>query len=127
LHLHPTLTFKLVETLKTIGDHTNQFIFLTHSADLISTYYSTGNVFFIDSTKTGTNQAHRLSELNHSHSEIIQLIGQNLGLFAVGKKLIFIEGKNSSSDRLTYHSIAQKIFLKLKSFLLVLFQHCDIK
>lgn len=52
LHLHPTLTFKLIETLKLIGDHTNQFIFLTHSADLISTYYSTGNVYFIDSVQT---------------------------------------------------------------------------
>lgn len=109
LHLHPTLTFKLIETLKTIGDHTNQFIFLTHSADLISTYYSTGDVYFIDSVQTGSNQAHRLSELNHSHSELVQLIGQNLGLFAVGKKLIFIEGENSSIDRLTYHAIVQKV------------------
>jgi len=109
LHLHPTLTFKLIETLKTIGDHTNQFIFLTHSADLISTYYSTGDVYFIDSVQTGSNQAHRLSELNHSHSELVQLIGQNLGLFAVGKKLIFIEGENSSIDRLTYHAIIQNI------------------
>ncbi|RYX99399.1 ATP-binding protein, partial [bacterium] len=109
LHLHPTLTFKLIETLKTIGDHTNQFIFLTHSADLISTYYSTGDVYFIDNSVTGANQAHKLSELNHSHSQVVQLIGQNLGLFAVGKKLIFVEGENSSLDRLTYHAIVQRI------------------
>jgi predicted ATPase len=109
LHLHPTLTFKLIETLKTIGDHTNQFIFLTHSADLISTYYSTGDVYFIDAIQTGTNQAHKLSELRRSHNEVVQLIGQNLGLFAVGKKLIFVEGENSSIDRLTYHAIAQKV------------------
>jgi len=108
LHLHPTLTFKLVETLKTIGDHTNQFIFLTHSADLISTYYSTGNVYFIDSQQSGANQAHKLSDLNHSHREIVDLIGENLGLFAVGKKLIFVEGEDSSIDRLAYHSIALK-------------------
>lgn len=109
LHLHPTLTFKLIETLKKIGDHTNQFIFLTHSADLISTYYSTGDVYFIDSSQTGTNQGHKLSDLNHSHNEVVQLIGQNLGLFAVGKKLIFIEGENSSIDRLTYHAIVQTV------------------
>lgn len=114
LHLHPTLTFKLIETLKTIGDHTNQFIFLTHSADLISTYYSTGDVYFIDNIQTGANQAHKLSELNHSHNEVVQLIGQNLGLFAVGKKIIFIEGENSSIDRLTYHSIVQKIIPEAK-------------
>ncbi len=114
LHLHPTLTFKLVETLKAIGDHTNQFIFLTHSADLISTYYSTGNVYFIDSLQTGSNQAHKLSDLNRSHKELVQLIGENLGLFAVGKKLIFIEGEDSSIDRLTYHKIAQKYLPEAK-------------
>lgn len=114
LHLHPTLTFKLIEALKAIGEHTNQFIFLTHSADLISTYYSTGNVFFIDSVQTGENQAHRLSDLNHSHHEVVQLIGQNLGLFAVGKKLVFVEGENSSIDRLTYHTISQTINKELK-------------
>ena len=108
LHLHPTLTFKLIETLKTVGDHTNQFIFLTHSADLISTYYSTGNVYFIDSEQAGSNQAHRLSELNHSHTELVQLIWENLGLFAVGKKLIFIEWQSASIDKLTFHKISQK-------------------
>lgn len=109
LHLHPTLTFKLVETLKTIGDHTNQFIFLTHSADLISTYYSTGDVYFIDAEQTGSNQAHKLSDLNHSHKELVQLIGDNLGLFAVGKTLVFVEGENSSVDRVTYQTISQKV------------------
>lgn len=114
LHLHPTLTFKLIEALKSIGEHTNQFIFLTHSADLISTYYSTGNVYFIDSSQTGSNQAHRLSDLNHSHHELVQLIGENLGLFAVGKKIVFVEGETSSIDRLTYHKIALSVRPELK-------------
>lgn len=114
LHLHPTLTFKLIESLKSIGNHSNQFIFLTHSADLISTYYSTGNVYFIDSEQDGSNQAHRLSDLNHSHKELVDLIGENLGLFAVGKKLIFVEGKESSIDRLTYHALAQQYLPEAK-------------
>lgn len=109
LHLHPTLTFKLIETLKSIGDHTNQFIFLTHSPDLISTYYSTGDVYFIDQKGNGGNQAHRLSDLDHEHKEIASLVGQNLGLFAVGKKLVFVEGAEASIDRLSYQKIAQTI------------------
>ena len=113
LHLHPTLTFKLIESLKTIGEN-NQFIFLTHSADLISTYYSTGNVYFIASTQNGENQAHKLSDLDTTHKELTRLIGENLGLFAVGKMLIFVEGENSSIDRLTYHSIAQKYLSEAK-------------
>lgn len=114
LHLHPTLTFKLIEELKAIGEHTNQLIFLTHSADLISTYYSTGDVYFIDTLQTGTNQAHKLSDLNNTHHQIVKLVGQNLGLFAVGKKLVFVEGENSSIDRLTYHTIAQSIDSEIK-------------
>ncbi len=114
LHLHPTLAFKLIENLKSVGEHTNQFIFLTHSADLISTYYSTGNVYFVDSVQTGSNQAHKLSDLNHSHKELVQLIGENLGLFAVGKKLVFVEGEDASIDRLTFHAIAQKYLPEAK-------------
>jgi ABC-type cobalamin/Fe3+-siderophores transport system ATPase subunit len=109
LHLHPTLTFKLIEALKNIGDHTNQFIFLTHSPDLISTYYSTGDVYFIDQKPTSGNQAHRLSDLEHEHKDVASLVGQNLGLFAVGKKLVFVEGENSSIDRQSYQKIAQPI------------------
>lgn len=109
LHLHPTLTFKLIETLKSIGDHTNQFIFLTHSPDLISTYYSTGDVYFIDQKEGAGNQAHRLSDLEHEHKEVAALVGQNLGLFAVGKKLVFVEGEKSSIDRQSYQRIAQTI------------------
>ena len=109
LHLHPTLAFKLIETLKNIGDHTNQFLFLTHSPDLISTYYSTGDVYFIDHSSGVHNQAHRLSDLNHEHHEVASLIGHNLGLFAVGKKLVFVEGEESSIDRLTYQKIAQTV------------------
>ena len=114
LHLHPTLAFKLIETLKSIGENTNQFIFLTHSADLISTYYSTGNVYFIDLEQNGSNQAHKLSDLNHAHKGLLDLIGENLGLFAVGKKIVFVEGENSSIDRLAYHSIAQKYLPEAK-------------
>lgn len=109
LHLHPTLTFKLIEALKDIGDHTNQFIFLTHSPDLISTYYSTGDVYFIDQKDNGGNQAHRLSDLDNAHKEVASLIGQNLGMFAIGKKLVFVEGEKSSIDRLSYQKIALTI------------------
>ena len=107
LHLHPSLTFKLVESLKKIGDHTNQFFFLTHSPDLISTYLSTGDVYYIDQIGEGENQARRLSDLADSHSELMPLIGQSLGQFAVGKKILFIEGERSSIDRVVYQKLAE--------------------
>ena len=111
LHLHPVLAFRLIETLKTLGDGTNQVILFTHSADLISTYYSTGNVYFIDlASVQGENQAKKLSDLLQEHPEAARTVGANLGLFAVGKKLVFIEGTEASVDRLTYHKVAQVCF-----------------
>lgn len=109
LHLHPTLAFQLIESLKGIGDHTNQYFFLTHSSDLISTYYSTGDVYFIDASQTGSNQAHRLGDIINEHPDLVQVVGQNLGMFAVGKKLVFVEGEDSSIDRLSYQKIAQSV------------------
>ena len=88
---------------------TQKSLFLTHSSDLISTYYSTGDVYFIDQSSGAHNQAHRLSDINDKHHEVASLIGQNLGLFAVGKKIVFVEGEESSIDRLTYQKIAQTV------------------
>ncbi|MDH4162600.1 MAG: AAA family ATPase [Nitrospirota bacterium] len=110
LHLHPTLAFRLIETLKDFGGGTNQLILFTHSADLISTYYSAGNVFFIDAAATNGNQAHKLSSLNDINSAVTRSAGANLGLFAVGKRLVFIEGNTASIDRLVYHKVAQTTF-----------------
>lgn len=109
--MHPTLTFRLIETLKGFGGGTNQLILFTHSADLLSTYYSTGNVFFIDSAPAQqSNQAHQLSTLANAHATVARAAGANLGLFAVGKRLIFVEGREASVDRLVYHKVAQSAF-----------------
>ncbi len=113
LHLHPTLTFRLIETLKDLGGGTNQFFFFTHSADLISTYYGTGNVYFIESDIRQGNQARQLSTLDRSHSAIARKAAANLGVFAVGKKILFVEGEKSSVDRLAYHKISQARFPEL--------------
>jgi hypothetical protein len=41
---------------------------------------------------------------------VARTAGANLGLFAVGKRLIFVEGNDASIDRLTYHKLAQTAF-----------------
>jgi predicted ATPase len=110
LHLHPTLAFRLIETIKGLGDATNQLFLFTHSPDLISTYYATGNVYFVDIDEPTANQGKRLSDLHTNHVETARAVGANLGLFAVGKKLVFVEGTEASVDRLTYHKIAQECF-----------------
>lgn len=110
LHLHPTLTFRLLETIKQLGDGTNQLILFSHSADLLSTYWASGNVFFIDSTAATGNQAHQLGALANAHAETARLAGANLGLFAVGRHIVFIEGRTASADRVVYHRICQAAF-----------------
>lgn len=110
LHLHPTLAFRLIETIKGLGDGTNQLILFTHSPDLISTYYAAGSVYFVDLDESVGNQGKRLIDLHANHVETARAVGANLGLFAVGKKLIFVEGTDASVDRLTYHKVAQQCF-----------------
>ena len=73
-------------------------------------HYAAGNVYFIDLDEKGTNQAKRLSDLHDGHYDTARAVGANLGLFAVGKKLVFVEGKEASVDRLTYHKVAQGCF-----------------
>jgi hypothetical protein len=110
LHLHPALTFRLLETIKALGEGTNQLILFSHSPDLISTYHSSGSVYFIDVDQTHGNQAKQLSTIATDHRETARAASANLGLFAVGKKLVFIEGSDASVDRLTYHHIANSSF-----------------
>ncbi|HNE04904.1 MAG TPA: AAA family ATPase [Anaerolineales bacterium] len=110
LHLHPALTFRFIETLKGLCNGTNQIILFTHSADLISTYYTNGNVFVLDPSSTNENQVHILNALNESHSTIANALSENLGIFAVGKNIVFVEGENSSIDRLIYGKVAQSGF-----------------
>lgn len=113
LHLHPTLLFRLIETIKALGDGTNQLILFTHSADLISTYYATSSVYFIDPDEQSGNQAKQLSDIEERHRGTGRLAAANLGIFAVGRKLLFVEGRESSIDRLTYHRLAQVVFPEL--------------
>ncbi|GAH63287.1 unnamed protein product, partial [marine sediment metagenome] len=82
----------------------------THSADLISTYYASGNVYFIDMGEGDQNQARQLSTLGDRHAATASKVAANLGLFAVGKNIIFIEGAHASVDRLMYHKISQARF-----------------
>jgi hypothetical protein len=54
--------------------------------------------------------------LNREHNETARAVGANLGLFAVGRKLVFVEGRESSVDRLTYHKVLQSV--RFDAFLL---------
>jgi ABC-type cobalamin/Fe3+-siderophores transport system ATPase subunit len=102
VHLHPELSFRLLNALENVGER-NQFIFCTHSPDII-TQSLNHSVIFIKPKNEGENQA--VSVLKDDEKAIaLNLLGQNLGVIALGKKIILIEGSESSLDKQTYGEI----------------------
>lgn len=108
LHLHPELSYKLLQTLSRVGER-NQFIFCTHSPEIISASLE-NTVIFVSPPKTPHhNQAivvHQDDETHHA----LQTLGQSIGVISLGKKLILIEGEESSLDKQTYGAILKNRF-----------------
>jgi ABC-type multidrug transport system ATPase subunit len=107
LHLHPELSYKLLRTLRSIGER-NQFILSTHSPDVISASLDQSVVFVAPSKETsdGTfeNQAIPVKESDETN-QALRLLGQSIGIVALGKRIVLIEGAESSIDKQTYGSI----------------------
>jgi AAA domain, putative AbiEii toxin, Type IV TA system len=107
LHLHPELLQRLVRTLEKIGTN-NQFIFFSHSPDIISSSID-DTVIFMRPPKEKENQAVRATR-NEDAVEGLRLLGQSIGVIALGKKVVVIEGTNSSVDKKTYSSVLGEKF-----------------
>lgn len=107
LHLHPELSYKLLRTLRSIGQH-NQFILSTHSPDVISSSLDQSVVFIAPSREASdgsfANQAIPVGESDQTN-QALRLLGQSIGIVALGKRLVLIEGEDSSVDKQTYGSI----------------------
>jgi ABC-type cobalamin/Fe3+-siderophores transport system ATPase subunit len=102
MHLHPELSFRLLRTLQSVGER-NQFIFCTHSPDIITE--SLGHsVIFIKPPDGDKNQV-LCVEKEDEKATALNLLGQNLGVIALGRKIVLIEGLEASLDRQTYGEI----------------------
>jgi energy-coupling factor transporter ATP-binding protein EcfA2 len=108
LHLHPELSYKLIQTLRTVGAR-NQFIFCTHSPDIITASLDQSVVFVAPPSPSRSNQAIPVAEQDDTN-QALKLLGQSIGIIALGKKLVLIEGTNSSLDKQTYGSILRERF-----------------
>jgi ABC-type cobalamin/Fe3+-siderophores transport system ATPase subunit len=108
LHLHPELSYKLVQTLQTIGER-NQFIFLTHSPEIITATLDRSVIFLAPAKLDGppTNQAVSLVEGDETN-DALRLLGQSIGIIALGRKIVLIEGASSSLDKQVYGSILKQ-------------------
>jgi AAA domain, putative AbiEii toxin, Type IV TA system len=110
LHLHPELSFRLLKTLQVVGAR-NQFVFLTHSADIISGAMDQ-SVVFLARRPPGENQAIDLRSTDDTVTALREL-GHGLGIISLGRKIVLIEGTDSSVDRDTYGAIVQGMFPNL--------------
>src|SRR5205823_1764116 len=111
LHLHPELSYKLLQALSAQGSN-NQFVFCTHSPDIISASLENSVAFITPKTPAIDNQAivvHRDDATHHA----LKLLGQSIGIISLGKKLVLIEGEESSLDKQTYGSILKNRFPEL--------------
>jgi energy-coupling factor transporter ATP-binding protein EcfA2 len=103
LHLHPELSYRLLRTLREVGER-NQFIFCTHSPDIISASIEQTVVFVTPPQDPLVNQALPVRE-DDEMARVLHLLGQSIGVISLGKKIVLIEGERSSLDKQTYGSI----------------------
>jgi hypothetical protein len=111
LHLHPELSFKLLRTLETVGEN-NQFIFCTHSPDIITASLDHSVIFIAPPNEQGTNQAIPVSADDETN-QALRLLGQSIGVVALGRKIVLVEGSNASLDKLVYGTIIKNKFANL--------------
>lgn len=107
LHLHPELSYKLLQTLRSIGTR-NQFVLSTHSPDVITASLDQ-SVIFVSPPRTSPegapeNQAIAVTEADETN-RALRLLGQSIGIVALGRRIVLIEGDQSSLDKQTYGSI----------------------
>ncbi len=111
LHLHPELLSRLIMTLRGIGE-SNQFILVTHSAELISSSLDESVIFLTPPREDQSNQAVKI-EPTGDLAEALHQLGQSLGIVSLGKKIVLIEGSDSSLDKKTYGQIVKDKFPEL--------------
>src|SRR5262249_25418709 len=81
LHLHPELSYKLIQTLQQIGAR-NQFIFSTHSPEIITASLDKSVIFLSPPQGRAhdeiVNQAILVTEQDETN-QALKMIGQSIG------------------------------------------------
>lgn len=107
LHLHPELSYKLLQTLRAIGSR-NQFVLSTHSPDIITASLDQSVIFLsaprVDANGAAANQAISVAEGDETN-QALRLLGQSIGIIALGRRIVLIEGDRASLDKQTYGAI----------------------
>lgn len=112
LHLHPELSYRLLQALQEIG-HRNQFFFATHSPDIISSSLENSVIFVspphLSAEGEAGNQAVVVQESDETN-QALRLLGQSVGIVSLGRKIVLVEGTSASLDKQVYGSILRSDF-----------------
>lgn len=111
LHLHPELSYRLLNTLRSIGTR-NQFILSTHSPDIISATLDQSVIFIAPKKPDLVNQAIAVKEDDQTN-QALRLLGHSIGIVALGKKIVLIEGTQASLDKQLYGSLLKSRYPSL--------------
>jgi len=111
LHLHPELSYKLLQTLRNIGQR-NQFFFCTHSPEIITASLDQSVVFLAPPKGDNGNQAIVVRE-DDDTNQALKHLGQSVGIISLGKRLVLVEGSTASLDKQTYGAILRNRFPQL--------------
>jgi predicted ATPase len=103
LHLHPELSYKLLQALQRVAGR-NQFVYCTHSPDIITASLDQSVVFIGPPGTEGTNQA-LVVRPDDDTNEALKLLGHSVGIIALGKRLVLVEGRNASLDKQLYGAL----------------------
>ena len=108
LHLHPELSYKLLQTLRSVGTN-NQFFFCTHSPDIITASLDQSVLFLSPPRPDGGNQAVPMRE-DDDTNQALRLLGQSIGVVSLGRRIVLIEGTRASLDKQVYGSLLKNRF-----------------
>lgn len=114
LHLHPELSYKLLQALRTSGLR-NQFVFCTHSPDIITASLDQSVIFLSPPAQESgkpVNQAIAVRE-DDTTNQALRLLGQSIGVVALGRRLVLVEGASASLDKQTYGLLLKNRFPNL--------------
>jgi predicted ATPase len=103
-HLHPDLERRYLYLFKRMAEN-NQIILTTHSPEIMvaagsSSLFALSKVQGIE----GANQLSRVTADDELHMALSEIMGSN-GMVSLNRKVVFLEGTESSSDRYIFEAL----------------------
>jgi predicted ATPase len=103
-HLHPDLERRYLYLFKEMANN-NQILLTTHSPEIMVVAGS-DSLFALNKVqeREGVNQLSRVTANDELHSALSEIMGSN-GMVSINRKVVFIEGNESSADRYIFEAM----------------------